>query len=92
MAIFLTIACLAWLAMPVQAQERFPTPDAAAEALVAALGTKAADEARLAAVLGPDWARYIPAGSVDREDVDAFLSRYRERHVFHPIRGVVAKR
>ena len=78
----LSAACLAVLSMSAQAQQSFPTPDAAADALVAALGTKTADEARLSTVLGPDWASYIPAGSVDREDVDAFLSRYRERHSF----------
>ena len=37
---------------------------------------------RLAAILGPDWPRYVPHGSVDRGDVDAFLVRYREKHSF----------
>ncbi len=78
----LSAACLAVISMAAQAQQSFPTPDAAADALVAALGTKTADEARLSSVLGPDWASFIPAGSVDREDVDAFLARYRERHSF----------
>lgn len=76
------VACLASMAMGAAAQEPFPTPDAAAQALVAALGSEKADEARLAAILGPDWLRYIPQGSVEREDVDAFLKRYRERHSF----------
>ncbi|HEY0503707.1 MAG TPA: DUF2950 domain-containing protein [Lysobacter sp.] len=78
----LSLACLALLALPLQAQQAFPTREAAAEALVAALGTTAADEARLRDVLGADWERYIPRGSVEREDVDAFLARYREQHAF----------
>lgn len=76
------LACLVLPVSPVLAQEAFPTREAAAQALVAALGTTTADEARLAQVLGPDWERYIPRGSVEREDVDAFLARYRERHAF----------
>ena len=70
------------LALPAYAQQSFPTPEAAAEALVTALGTKAADEARLTAVLGPNWAQVVPRGSVEREDVDAFLARYREKREF----------
>lgn len=78
----LPLACLVLLAASAHAQQSFPTPEAAAEAFVAALGTKSADEARLAAVLGPEWDQVIPHGSVDREDVDAFLARYREKRVF----------
>jgi hypothetical protein len=70
------------LAWPLQAQQSFPTPEAAAQALVSALGTKSADPAKLGAVLGPDWKTYIPVGSVEREDVDAFLKRFGERHTF----------
>lgn len=75
------LACIA-LPAPLLAQQSFPTPEAAAQALVAALGTTTADEARLREVLGPDWERTVPRGSVDREDVDAFLARYRERRAF----------
>lgn len=74
------VALLAVLAQDVRAQQAFPSPDAAAEALVAALGTKQADPARLAALLGADWRAYIPLEGVDRDDVDAFLARYREKH------------
>ena len=74
------VALLAVLAQDVFAQQAFPSPDAAAEALVAALGTKQADPARLAALLGADWRTYIPLKGVDRDDVDAFLARYREKH------------
>ena len=78
------VALLAVLALDVRAQQAFPSPDAAAEALVAALGTKQADPARLAALLGADWRTYIPLKGVDRDDVDAFLARYREKHSTQP--------
>jgi len=68
------------LSFPVAAQQVFPTPDAAAEALVKALGTGRADQTALATLLGKNWRDYIPLEGVDREDVDAFLARYRERH------------
>ncbi|MDR0182139.1 DUF2950 domain-containing protein [Lysobacter arvi] len=79
---WLPLAFAVALALPASAQEAFPTPDAAAEALVAALGTKTADETRLTAILGPAWEQVVPRGSVEREDVDAFIARYREKHAF----------
>ncbi|VVN70933.1 DUF2950 domain-containing protein [Pseudomonas fluorescens] len=78
------VVLLAFLAQDVLAQQAFPSPDAAAEALVAALGTKQADPVRLAALLGADWRAYIPLAGVDRDDVDAFLARYREKHSTQP--------
>ena len=85
----LAIACAAALAFaPVAfAQQAFPTPDAAGEALVKALGTTKADATQLAALLGKDWETYIPTGSVDREDVDAFLAKYREKHAWTDLPG-----
>ncbi|RJG11022.1 DUF2950 domain-containing protein [Pseudomonas cavernicola] len=74
------IALLAVLAQSAHAQQAFPSPDAAAEALVTALGSKKADAERLAALLGNDWRSYIPTGDIDRDDVDAFLAHYREKH------------
>ncbi|MGO4222641.1 DUF2950 domain-containing protein [Lysobacter sp. TAF61] len=79
---FLAMTCLALLASAAAAQESFPTQEAAAQALVDALGTDKVDEARLGAILGPDWLVYVPRGSVERSDVDAFLTRYREKHSF----------
>ena len=70
------------LSPPAAAQQAFPSPDAAAEALVDALGTEHADPAKMATLLGANWHDYIPVGSVDREDVDAFLRQYHERHSF----------
>ncbi len=68
------------LSFPVAAQQAYPTPEAAAEALVKALGTERADAVALATLLGKDWRDYIPLEGVDRADVDAFLVKYRERH------------
>jgi hypothetical protein len=78
----LPLALMAALALsfPAAAQQAYPTPDAAAEALVKALGTQRADAAALATLLGKDWRDYIPPEGVDRADVDAFLVKYRERH------------
>ncbi|MGE8154162.1 DUF2950 domain-containing protein [Pseudomonas vancouverensis] len=62
------------------AQEAFPTPEKAAEAFVAALGTEHADQKRLSELLGDDWHSYIPREGVQREDVDAFIKQYHEQH------------
>lgn len=79
LAIVLSLAAAAPMA---QAQQVFPSQQEAADALVAALGTQKADAAKMAAVLGKDWETYIPREGVDREDVDAFLSGYRQHHAF----------
>lgn len=71
------------LALPlqgVQAQQSFPSPDAAVEALILALGDQRADAERMAAQLGDEWRSYIPLEGIEREDVDAFLALYREHH------------
>ena len=69
------------------AQERFPTPDAAAEALVQAVQPAQPDEARLATLFGQAWRTFVPVGSVEREDVDAFLGMYRTSHAFRDSEG-----
>lgn len=79
LAITLVLAAASPLA---QAQQVFPSQQAAADAFVAALGTQKADAQKLAALLGKDWQSYIPTEGVDRSDVDAFLSGYRQRHSF----------
>lgn len=78
------VALLALSIQNVQAQQAFPTPDEAAKAFVAALGTERADAERLAALLGQDWRSYIPQQGREREDVEAFLALYRERHEIRP--------
>lgn len=64
------------------AQQAYATPDEAAKVLVEALKSPTVDEARLKALFGDNWRDFVPVGSVDREDVDAFLKRYAERHAF----------
>jgi len=63
-----------------QAQQVFKTPDEAAAAFVAALGTEHADADRLAKLLGDDWHTYIPVKNIERKDVDAFLDLYKQHH------------
>jgi hypothetical protein len=60
------------------AASNYPTAEAAADALVAAL--KVHDEAALAKVLGDDWRTYIPTDGVERADVDAFVDDYTTSH------------
>ena len=79
-----SILLLAVLTQSAQAQQAYPSADAAAEALVVALGSEKGDAERLAALLGADWQSYIPTGDVEREDVDAFLGLYREKHMIEP--------
>lgn len=77
-ALLMTTTLLAspWLL----AQQTYPTPEQAGEALVAALGTDKADAAQMEALLGPQWADYVPTEGIARKDVDYFLSAYRTRH------------
>src|SRR5690606_8444196 len=77
---FVTITVgLAW-PWVATAQQAFPTPEQAAHAVVAALGTERADQARLTELLGEEWRSFIPRQGVQRKDVDAFLQQYREEH------------
>jgi len=73
----LRIALLAFAigaALPAFAQQAYPTPDAAGDAFVDALGTGKADASKLATVLGAKWQDYVPVSGVERADVDAFLA------------------
>ncbi|NMZ62446.1 DUF2950 domain-containing protein [Pseudomonas nitroreducens] len=79
----LALALLGALPGLLLAQESFPTPEAAADAFIAALGTEKADPERLAALLGNDWHNYIPTEGIDRDEVDAFLAHYRDKHEIH---------
>ena len=60
------------------AQKAFPTPDAAAQAFVDALSRS--DIEGLRTVLGPDWRRFVPEGTVDQEDVYEFLGAWAKQH------------
>lgn len=65
---------------PALAQQAYPTPDEAAQALVDVVTAEAPDEARLKALFGDQWRDFVPVGSVARRDIDAFLTRYKEKH------------
>ena len=70
---------------PALAQQAFATPEEAAKVLVEAVTPVEPDQAKLKTLFGDQWRDYVPVGSVAREDVDAFLKRYAERHSFeHP--------
>lgn len=77
-------ALLALLMLDVRAQQAYPSPDGAVEALIVALGTEKGDPVRLAALLGDDWQTWIPTDNIERKDVDAFLALYREKHAIQP--------
>jgi len=79
MGLLAITAGMAWTCMAA-AQEAFPTPEEAAEALVKALGTGKPDQGRLTELLGDDWRTYIPREGVQSSDVDAFLKQYHEQH------------
>ncbi|MEG1040694.1 MAG: DUF2950 domain-containing protein [Pseudomonas sp.] len=76
---FVLVLLLLWTSSS-YAQKLFTSPEAASEALVQALSSEKADEQQLANLLGKDWRIYIPSKSVDRADVKAFLSLYKEKH------------
>ena len=75
---------LVLLTLDVRAQQAYPTPAAAVEALIGALGTEKGDPVRLAALLGDDWQTWIPTNDIERKDVDAFLALYREKSAIQP--------
>ncbi|MFD0988269.1 DUF2950 domain-containing protein [Methyloligella solikamskensis] len=62
------------------AQQEFDTPDAAAEALVAA--AKESDKNKLLEILGPEGETVIGSGDpvADKNTRDAFVSAYEEKH------------
>jgi len=60
------------------AQAKFPSPEAAADALVDAIARN--DEEGVRRVLGPDFRRFIPPGSVARDDIYAFLGAWAKHH------------
>jgi hypothetical protein len=66
------VAILVLGASSAHAQKVYPTPQAAGDALLAAVA--GSDPAALREVLGADWKRYIPTTGVDDEDVYAFLA------------------
>lgn len=60
------------------AQAVFPTPEAAAEALVDGIARHDGEAIKVA--VGPDYRKYIPASTVDPEDVTNFLAAWAKSH------------
>ena len=72
----LIVACAA--APWALAQQAFPTPQAAADALVDGIARH--DDGAIKSVVGADYRKYIPAGSVDSTDVTNFLAAWAAAH------------
>lgn len=74
----LVAAAVLAIAAPVFAQQAYPTPAAAADALVDAIARN--DRDALKHVLGSQYESAIPEGSVHRDDIYAFLSAWAKQH------------
>ena len=73
------------------AQKAYPSPEAAAQAFADALALSDAQALRI--VLGPQWQRFVPMGTVDQEDVYEFLGAWAKQHqvvLQQPDRAVLA--
>ncbi len=66
------------LASSVLAQATYPTPEAAADALVDGIARSDDDAVRVA--LGPQWRKFIPAEAVQDGDVTRFLEAWAKSH------------
>jgi hypothetical protein len=75
------LAAGAWLLSPsALAQKTYPTPDAAAEALVDGVARHDTDAIKV--VVGPDYKKYLP--HIDAEDVTRFLEAWATSHKIVP--------
>jgi len=77
------VAATLALAPATFAQNAYPTPEAAAEALVDGIARHDGDAIK--AAIGPDYRTYIPAASVDPEDVTNFLAAWSRAHAIVPV-------
>lgn len=76
-------AVIGFAAIPLaQAQQTYPTPEAAADALVDAIARH--DGAALKTVVGPDYRKYIPTSTVEPDDVTDFLEAWAKAHTIVP--------
>jgi len=64
------------------AQNAYPTPEAAAEALVDGIARNDPDAIKAAA--GSDYEKYFPSGQTDPEDVTNFLAAWARAHAIVP--------
>jgi hypothetical protein len=76
-------AAFALVATPAAlAQQAYPTPETAADAFVDAIARHDGDALKM--VVGPDYRTYIPAASVDPDDVTNFLEAWARAHKIVP--------
>lgn len=68
--------------VPTLAQQKYQTPDAAAEALGDAIARS--DDEALRHVLGNDYRKLLPPSGVDRDDVYDFLAAWAKHHAIQP--------
>jgi hypothetical protein len=68
--------------LPALAQQKYQTPDAAAEALGDAIARS--DDDALRHVLGNDYHKLLPPSGVDRDDVYEFLAAWAKHHAIQP--------
>lgn len=73
----LLVATLA-ATLPAIAQQVFPTPDEAVDALVDGLARS--DDTRVRAVLGPDYRRLLPLDTLSEQDRTDFLAAWSQGH------------
>jgi hypothetical protein len=64
------------------AQTAFPTPEAAAEALVDGIARH--DRDAIKAVAGPDYEKYFPSSKTDPDDITDFLAAWARGHAIVP--------
>ncbi|MBB5192024.1 hypothetical protein HNQ50_002761 [Silvimonas terrae] len=70
--------CVSMSAMAATAPRVFPTPEAAADALVDSIATH--DDDALKTILGSDYRSFIPTGGVAPEDITRFLAAWAQAH------------
>jgi hypothetical protein len=70
------------LASAAFAQNAFPTPEAAADALVDGIARH--DGSAIQAVVGADYRKYIPVASISEEDITGFLEAWAQAHKIVP--------
>jgi hypothetical protein len=76
------VAAVLALAPLAYAQKAFPTPEAAAEALVDGIARHDRDAIKL--VAGADYEKYFPSSRTDPEDITNFLAAWARAHAIVP--------
>lgn len=76
------VAGMLALAPVAHGQQSYPTPEAAADALVDGIARHDWDQVKV--VIGPDYSKYIPKGTVAEEDITNFLEAWAKSHKIVP--------